>query len=388
MKKRLQIIFVLTICLCVLFSSVTVLAEPDENTEPQTQQEQTEPVTEPSTQAPEIPTEPETTQEDFEPSDYDTTEPRETERVTATPSTTRKQNPTSVAKPDTTKKPQTTKNQTTTRKPVVDNNRNEQPAQATTVTTTEGETLPKGQFYVYLERNNGESRLKRLFTKPELVPEPESPVREGFVFEGWYKDPECKVKWDFRKDIPTEEITLYAKWSPDPNAIVYSISVQKVEGGTIEVNPPQATVGEPIVITVHPDEGMRLVLGSVTINGKATDILTFSMPAENVVVNARFEVITDVPSEPQGKKSPLPFILVGIAFLVVAGVIALIIIRRRDSFSEDEIDENGTIIDDDTDMSWVDESIVVADGFKDGERVIGNFIPEEDFTFEEEDINE
>ena len=47
-----------------------------------------------------------------------------------------------------------------------------------------------------------------------------------------------------------------------------------------------------------------------------------------------------------------------------------------------EIDENGTIIDADNDMSWVDESIVVEDGFKNGEKVVGNFIPEKDFTFD------
>ena len=39
-------------------------------------------------------------------------------------------------------------------------------------------------------------------------------------------------------------------------------------------------------------------------------------------------------------------------------------------------------------MSWVDESIVVEDGFKDGEKVVGNFIPEDDFAFAFDDDNE
>ena len=50
---------------------------------------------------------------------------------------------------------------------------------------------------------------------------------------------------------------------------------------------------------------------------------------------------------------------------------------RKDDFNDDEIDENGTIIDDD-DNSWVDETIVVEDGFKDGEKVIGEFVSEDE----------
>ena len=54
--------------------------------------------------------------------------------------------------------------------------------------------------------------------------EPEEPVREGYSFEGWYKEPECKTKWDFETDtLPTaqfdednnvlyQETKLYAKW--------------------------------------------------------------------------------------------------------------------------------------------------------------------------------
>jgi hypothetical protein len=185
-----------------------------------------------------------------------------------------------------------------------------------------------------------------------------------------------------------EGTVIYAKWIADPNAVVYKISVQSVEGGTIEVNPAEASVGEPVSITVEPDEGMRLVAGSVTINGKPTDILNFQMPAENVVVSARFEAIPENEKNPEDKKSPLPFIIGAVIILAVAGAAAFILLRRRDDFSEDEIDENGTIIDTENDMSWVDESIVVEDGFKNGEKVVGNFIPEDDFNFNFDDDEE
>ena len=91
---------------------------------------------------------------------------------------------------------------------------------------------------------------------------------------------------------------------------------------------------------------------------------------------------------PEDEKSPLPFIIGAVIILAVAGAVTFILLRRRDDFSEDEIDENGTIIDTENDMSWVDESIVVEDGFKNGEKVVGNFIPEKDFTFDFDEEDE
>lgn len=53
---------------------------------------------------------------------------------------------------------------------------------------------------------------------------PKNPAREGYTFDGWYKEIECIQKWDFDKDlIPEkkyvhnqdyeyEETVLYAKW--------------------------------------------------------------------------------------------------------------------------------------------------------------------------------
>lgn len=54
---------------------------------------------------------------------------------------------------------------------------------------------------------------------------PDNPLREGYTFGGWYKDAECKTKWDFEKDKLPEatydedgyvtdfvETKLYAKW--------------------------------------------------------------------------------------------------------------------------------------------------------------------------------
>lgn len=46
----------------------------------------------------------------------------------------------------------------------------------------------------------------------ETVPEPEDPVKEGWVFTGWYLDRDCTVKWDIENDKVNESMTLYAGW--------------------------------------------------------------------------------------------------------------------------------------------------------------------------------
>ena len=48
--------------------------------------------------------------------------------------------------------------------------------------------------------------------KGELVEEPETPVREGYIFLGWYNGEEL---WDFEKDPVTEDLTLTGKWKEE-----------------------------------------------------------------------------------------------------------------------------------------------------------------------------
>lgn len=46
---------------------------------------------------------------------------------------------------------------------------------------------------------------------------PPIPIREGYIFEGWYTETECINKWDFEIDLVElaeniDEIKLFAKW--------------------------------------------------------------------------------------------------------------------------------------------------------------------------------
>lgn len=301
-----------------------------------------------------------------------------------------------------TRAPTTTKKETTTRKPsktttttrnntvVQDDEDKTTRRQTETVTevvaTTEDDGLPEGSFYVYVEKNNGEQRLKRVMTGPGIVPEPSIPVRVGYVFDGWYADPEFKTEWNFLTSVAKEGTVIYAKWAADSSLTEYKIKVNKTVGGKVYANPGTAAAEEQVVITIVPDEGKRLVAGSLTVNGVPTDVLSFTMPKGNVVINAQFEDIPQVDDE-QDDKSFTPFIIGGVVLLVAIIIIAAVIRRRRMlyEFSDDEIDENGTIIDND-DGDWYDETISVEDGFKNGEKVVGNFeVDVEDIDVEDID---
>ena len=48
----------------------------------------------------------------------------------------------------------------------------------------------------------------------DLIPEPEPPVREGYVFAGWFADENCNYQWDFETMQVPDSMTLYAKWEP------------------------------------------------------------------------------------------------------------------------------------------------------------------------------
>lgn len=245
-------------------------------------------------------------------------------------------------------------------------NGNKKPQNTTNpVTETKEETLPKGQFYVYLEPNNGEQRLKHVMKGEGLLPEPEEPKREGFDFDGWYSDPDFKTEWSFSSSIAKKGTVIYAKWIAEKSTVLKKIKIIPSENGKIEVNPSKAAEGEIVNITVIPDEGKRLKSGSLKINGKETDFLSFSMPKGNVEIQAEFEDIPDIAQQVKSSSKLIPIIVI-LAVLVIA-VIVFFVLRGRNN-TEDEDEE-----------VWFDESITVEDAFKEHENATVN----DELTFDD-----
>ncbi len=362
MTKKILKVFICSVAtLCLLCSSMTVFAENDDldfefNIQPE----------EPTTQLETVPTE--TEEETQQVTEKQTTEEeteKETEKTTKKPT-----------------KPHTTEEED---EPVYNNdpvNNGNNGAQANDETveeesTVEGstdETLPDGAFYVYLERNNGQRRLKTIMKAPGYVSEPAEPVRDGYVFAGWYSDANFKNPWNFLTDKAQKQMTIYAKWVADSNTVEFDIIVEKTDGGTLEVNPQKASVGEPVVITVTPDEGKRLVQGSILINGEPSDFLSFVMPKGRVTISASFEEIPE--NDGAEEKSKLPLFIGAVVIVVAIIAVAIIIAKRRNDFNADLDPDEELYIDEDDEDNWIDESIVVEDGFKEGKKVVESVEPD------------
>ena len=299
----------------------------------------------------------------------------ETEEPTEEPTQAPTKKPTEAPTEKPTKKP-TKPQEAPQERPQNNQNNQANDNQPATQATTE-EELAEGTFFVYLEKNNGEKRLKTLVEKGGLLPKPSDPTRKGYIFDGWYSDSKFKNEWDFEKDKAKKEMTIYAKWIADESTVEFDIVIEDIVGGKLETNPTKASKGEPVFITVIPDEGKRLVAGSLIVNGKPTDVFSFIMPKGKVTISASFEDVPEtVDDGEEEEKNLTPFIIIGVIILIaiIAGVV-VIVMRRRD-FNAD-LDPDEEYEEDSADETlWIDESIVVEDGFKEGKKVVENAEPD------------
>ena len=352
-NKYFVSIITFAIVLCMFCTSITVFATEDETTAPTEAPATTQSPPEPTTQNNNPGGLVDDEEEETTTKKATTTAPViVTERNTTT---TRNQSSTTTTRRDT-----GSSNTTTTRRTNTDRTTR---AESTAATDP---TLPEGQFYVHLVLGNGEKDKKTIKKEAGVVGAPDEPEWPGYIFDGWYSDPEFTKPWDFSKDVATEEMTIYAKWSVDPAAVFYKITVEKASGGSITVAYTTATVGTPIMITIKPDEGKRLVDGSLTINGESTEVLSFNMPAEDVVISASFENIPASVEAPEEKDNSVIYILVGAGILVVGLIVAgVVMLRRRNDIIVPEFDENGAVIIDDDEEIWVDDSLVIENAFPD-----------------------
>jgi uncharacterized repeat protein (TIGR02543 family) len=76
------------------------------------------------------------------------------------------------------------------------------------------------QKYVYFNTNGGNSIAAVAINGENAVDEPTDPTKTGYDFKGWYIDKNYTSLYDF-STIPTQTITLYAKWEPKTFLINY-----------------------------------------------------------------------------------------------------------------------------------------------------------------------
>jgi uncharacterized repeat protein (TIGR02543 family) len=117
------------------------------------------------------------------------------------------------------------------------------------------------------ENYTGGSSLTQSVMHGVAVKEPSpAPVRDGFIFGGWYKEADAENLWKFA-DYITDNITLYAKWTKDttPPTIeltnLKSICISKADWDAIKLLPPENS--QPTVWDLTMLEGTSPVIRGV-----------------------------------------------------------------------------------------------------------------------------
>lgn len=110
-------------------------------------------------------------------------------------------------------------------------------------------------FTVKFETNGGTAVRSESVKRNDTVSEPQTPVREGYDFAGWYTDKELKTKYDFSSKV-TKSITLYAAWTPKDNSanqIVLTIGKKEatVFGKTVENDVAPKIVNDRTMLPVR-----------------------------------------------------------------------------------------------------------------------------------------
>ena len=90
----------------------------------------------------------------------------------------------------------------------------------------------KGSFEVTFNTNSSSKTSSQAVIEGEKATEPETPIKEHYIFAGWYSDDKLSAKFSFDTAI-TGNITLYAKWTP----VKYTVTFNTNGGNTITAQP-------------------------------------------------------------------------------------------------------------------------------------------------------
>lgn len=67
-------------------------------------------------------------------------------------------------------------------------------------------------FTVTFNMDGGSSVEPQKVMYGEYLEEPPTPVKEGYIFGGWYLDEACTKPWNFSENTVSGSMDLYAKW--------------------------------------------------------------------------------------------------------------------------------------------------------------------------------
>ena len=113
---------------------------------------------------------------------------------------------------------------------------------------------------------------------------PEEPVREGYVFKGWYYEPEHETPFDFRTLMPAQDFTLYALWELGE----YTVTFETFGGSAIA--PIEGTYEDELDIP-EPNRFGYTFAGWYLDEEFTEEFTEFKIPPRNTVLYAKWNPI-------------------------------------------------------------------------------------------------
>lgn len=138
----------------------------------------------------------------------------------------------------------------------------------------------KKTYTISFDTNDGSSIENVTFGEGNKLDSIATPTKDGYVFGGWYSDPDFTKKFDLSKDLPNNDFTLYAKWN-------VKLEFNSTGGSKVE-----AVIGDPLKPFVMPSEPVRegFVFKGWYKDEALTQPQTIVMPAKNATCYAKWLV--------------------------------------------------------------------------------------------------
>lgn len=116
-----------------------------------------------------------------------------------------------------------------------------------------------GGYVVTFDTDGGSAVEEQTLKHGDLVMEPETPVKPGYVLKEWitFLDPSLAKTWNFDEDMVKNDVTLYAVWEPAEITVKFDLDGGNLNGSTVA--PDQTvTYGEAYGALPEPvKEGFR-----------------------------------------------------------------------------------------------------------------------------------
>ena len=123
----------------------------------------------------------------------------------------------------------------------------------------------------------------------DKLTKPETPVKDGYTFAGWYKDSACTQGWDFETGIPGD-MTLYAKWTAAGSSGETEATATPTPTATA-VTTPQPTKTQTAAATTSAPEATTAAGVSPTLTQAPAPVAgaLFGLLAAGVLLRRRFQ---------------------------------------------------------------------------------------------------